>query len=120
MLAPEGRKQAAARQDIVKVEKKLKATRAKPRIEPILPSLETSARAEKERQVPLFEPSAVGELPPLSLLDDPPEQKQGWSKESLEAMSRLVELNASARFDAHSDYAARLTPMCAGSSRIRR
>ena len=83
----EGRKQAAARQDIVKVEKQLKATRAKPRIEPVLPSLEPSERAEKERQVPLFEPSAVGEL-----LDDPPEQKQGWSKDSLEAMSRLVEL----------------------------
>jgi len=88
----EGRKQAAARQDVVKVEKKLKANRAKPRIEPVLPSLEPSVRAEKERQVPLFEPSAVGELPPLSLLDDPPEQKQGWSKDSLEAMSRLVEL----------------------------
>ena len=28
----------------------------------------------------------------LSLLDDPPEQKPGYSKESLEAMSRLVEL----------------------------
>jgi len=88
----EGRKQAAARQDIVKVEKKLKANRQKPRIEPVLPSLEPSARAEKERQVPLFEPAEAGELPPLSLLDDPPEQKQGWSKDSLEAMSRLVEL----------------------------
>ena len=49
-------------------------------------------RAEKERQVPLFDPPAAGELPPLSLLDDPPEQKQGYSEESLEAMSRLVEL----------------------------
>ena len=88
----EGRRQAAARQDVVKVEKKLKATRAKPRIEPVMSSLETSARAEKERQVPLFEPAEAGELPPLSLLDDPPEQKQGYSKESLEAMSRLVEL----------------------------
>jgi S-DNA-T family DNA segregation ATPase FtsK/SpoIIIE len=88
----EGRRQAAARQDVVKVEKKLKATRAKPRIEPVLPTLETSVRAEKERQVPLFEPAEAGELPPLSLLDDPPEQKQGYSKDSLEAMSRLVEL----------------------------
>jgi S-DNA-T family DNA segregation ATPase FtsK/SpoIIIE len=88
----EGRKQAAARQDIVKVEKILKASRAKPRIEPVLPSLEPSARAEKERQVPLFEPAMAGELPPLSLLDNPPEQKQGYSKDSLEAMSRLVEL----------------------------
>ena len=88
----EGRRQAAARQDLVKVEKKLKATRARPRIEPVMPSLETSVRAEKERQVPLFEPAEAGELPPLSLLDDPPEQKQGYSKDSLEAMSRLVEL----------------------------
>ena len=88
----EGRRSAAARQDIVKVEKKLKANRAKPRIEPVMAALEPSERAEKERQVPLFDPPAAGELPPLSLLDDPPEQKAGYSKESLEAMSRLVEL----------------------------
>jgi len=42
--------------------------------------------------VPLFDPPQAGELPPLSLLDDPPEQKQGYSEDSLEAMSRLVEL----------------------------
>ena len=88
----EGRRQAAARQDIVKVQKTLKAKRVKPRIEPVLSSLETSARAEKERQVPLFDPPQAGELPPLSLLDDPPEQKQGYSEDSLDAMSRLVEL----------------------------
>ncbi|MGB5257511.1 MAG: DNA translocase FtsK 4TM domain-containing protein, partial [Woeseiaceae bacterium] len=88
----EGRRQAAARQDVVKVQKILKAKRAKPRIEPVVSTLETSARAEKERQVPLFDPPAAGELPPLSLLDDPPEQKQGYSEDSLEAMSRLVEL----------------------------
>ena len=46
----------------MKVEKKLKATRAKPRIEPVLPTLETSVRAEKERQVPLFEPAAGGRI----------------------------------------------------------
>ncbi|NNF40383.1 MAG: cell division protein FtsK [Woeseiaceae bacterium] len=88
----EGRRQAAARQDVVKVQKVLAAKRPKPRIEPVLPTLETSARAEKERQVPLFEPLGDGELPPLSLLDDPPEQKKGYSDDSLEAMSRLVEL----------------------------
>ena len=88
----EGRRQAAARQDIVKVQKELTAKRAKPRIEPVLPALEPSVRAEKERQVPLFEPAEAGELPPLSLLDDPPDQKLGYSEESLEAMSRLVEL----------------------------
>ena len=36
-------------------------------------------------------PPAAGELPPLSLLDDPPPKKSGYSEESLEAMSRLVE-----------------------------
>jgi len=88
----EGRRSAAARQDVVKVEKELKASRAKPKIEPVMTSLELSERAEKERQVPMFEPPAAGELPPLSLLDDPPAQKAGYSKDSLEAMSRLVEL----------------------------
>jgi S-DNA-T family DNA segregation ATPase FtsK/SpoIIIE len=88
----EGRRQQAARADIVEVEKKRKANRPPPRIEPVIPALEPSARAERERQVPLFEPPATGELPPLSLLDDPPAQKQGYSEESLEAMSRLVEL----------------------------
>ena len=88
----EGRRQQAARQDVIEVEKKRKASRPRPRIEPVMPSLEPSVRAERERQVPLFEPPAAGELPPLSLLDDPPAQKQGYSEESLEAMSRLVEL----------------------------
>jgi S-DNA-T family DNA segregation ATPase FtsK/SpoIIIE len=88
----EGRRQQAARADIIEVEKKRKASRPPPRIEPVIPALEPSARAERERQVPLFEPTAAGELPPLSLLDDPPAQKRGYSEESLEAMSRLVEL----------------------------
>ncbi len=88
----EGRRKQAARQDTVEAEKKRTAGRAPPRIEPVMPFLEKSARAERERQVPLFEPPEAGELPPLSLLDDPPDQKQGFSDDSLEAMSRLVEL----------------------------
>jgi S-DNA-T family DNA segregation ATPase FtsK/SpoIIIE len=88
----EGRRKHAARQDTVEAEKKRTAGRAPPRIEPVLPMLEKSARAERERQVPLFEPPEAGELPPLSLLDDPPNLKGGFSEESLEAMSRLVEL----------------------------
>ena len=88
----EGRRQHAARQDILEVEKQRTAGRKRPRIEPVVPALETSVRAERERQVPLFDPPAAGELPPLSLLDNPPLQKKGYSEESLEAMSRLVEL----------------------------
>jgi len=88
----EGKRQLAARQDVFEKEKKRTAGRTPPRIEPTMASLEPSARAEKERQVPLFDPPSAGELPPLSLLDDPPPQSSGYSEESLEAMSRLVEL----------------------------
>ena len=86
----EGRRQLAARQETIEVEKKRTSGRSKPTIGPLMPSLEPSIRAEKERQVPLFDPPAAGELPPLALLDDPPSQKSGYSSESLEAMSRLV------------------------------
>ncbi|HSD70776.1 MAG TPA: DNA translocase FtsK 4TM domain-containing protein, partial [Woeseiaceae bacterium] len=88
----EGRRQQAARQDVVKAEVKRTAGRVPPRIEPVVAPLEPSRRAEKERQVPLFDPPSAGELPPLSLLDSPPPQQKGYSEESLEAMSRLVEL----------------------------
>ena len=88
----EGRRQQALRQDVFEKEKKRTAGRAPPKIEPTMPSLEPSERAEKERQVPLFDPPSAGELPPLSLLDDPQPQSSGYSEESLEAMSRLVEL----------------------------
>lgn len=88
----EGRRKQAARQDTVAAEQRRTAGRPPPRIEPVMPALETSARAERERQVPLFEPPEAGELPPLSLLDDPPDTKHGYSDDSLEAMSRLVEL----------------------------
>jgi S-DNA-T family DNA segregation ATPase FtsK/SpoIIIE len=88
----EGRRQQAARQNVFEAERKRTAGRAPPRIEPVVAPLEPSERAERERQVPLFDPPSAGELPPLSLLDDPPEQTKGYSDESLEAMSRLVEL----------------------------
>ena len=52
---------------------------------------EESPRVEKEKQIALFEPVGEGELPPLKLLDDPPESELGFSEQALEAMSRLVE-----------------------------
>lgn len=88
----EGRRQQAARQDVFAAEKKRTAGRKPPRIEPVIAALEKSDRVEKERQVPLFDPPSAGELPPLSLLDDPPPRIRGYSDESLEAMSRLVEI----------------------------
>ena len=77
----------AERQSVIKAEKRRIAKKAPPKIEPVVPQLETSGRAEKERQATLFEPATEGELPSLSLLDDPPPQKRGFSEESLEAMS---------------------------------
>jgi S-DNA-T family DNA segregation ATPase FtsK/SpoIIIE len=87
-----GRKAAQARHEVVRQKKSKTAKRVPPRIEPVFQELETSERVEKERQVPLFQPAAATEVPPLSLLDDPPQRVAGYSDEALEAMSRLVEL----------------------------
>ena len=87
-----GRERKQARAEIMREEQKKSGPRAPPRIEPVLPALEPSERVEKEKQVPLFEPPKAAELPPLSLLDDPPQREAGYSDEALEAMSRLVEL----------------------------
>jgi len=88
-----GRIAKQEREAVVKVEKEKKVARPRPRIEPQISTFEPSRRAVKERQEPLFEkPASSAELPPLSLLDDPPAAKGGYSDETLEAMSRQVEL----------------------------
>ncbi|HVH83991.1 MAG TPA: DNA translocase FtsK 4TM domain-containing protein, partial [Steroidobacteraceae bacterium] len=88
----EGRERRQARKEAVETEQKKAATRAPPRIEPPLPVVEKSARVERERQVPLFDPPKAKELPPLKLLDDPPAREPLYSAEALEALSRLVEM----------------------------
>ena len=88
----EGRKRQAERQSVFEAEKKRIAKRIPPKIESTISELKQSNRAEKEKQVPLVESSSGSELPPLSLLDEPSSETHGYSKESLEAMSRLVEL----------------------------
>ncbi|HUG98491.1 MAG TPA: DNA translocase FtsK 4TM domain-containing protein [Gammaproteobacteria bacterium] len=87
-----GRKAAQARQESVERKKLSVVRKAPPRIEPVIAPVETSERVEKERQAPLFETPAPGEIPPLGLLDDAPPKAGGYSGEALEAMSRLVEL----------------------------
>ncbi|WP_303903158.1 DNA translocase FtsK [Thiohalomonas denitrificans] len=57
-----------------------------------LPKPKPSEREQKERQVPLFEPNANAALPSLALLDAVTGPKHSISRESLEAMSRLVEM----------------------------
>ncbi|WP_426417708.1 DNA translocase FtsK [Aestuariirhabdus sp. LZHN29] len=55
--------------------------------------LESSKRVVKERQASLFDEPVKGALPPLSLLDDADKSAvHGYSAESLEGMSKLLEL----------------------------
>ncbi|MBF8269204.1 MAG: cell division protein FtsK [Gammaproteobacteria bacterium] len=88
----EGRKARREREFVVKLEKEKVEHRLPPRIDPIISGLESGIRAEEEKQEFLFSPPADSVLPPLSLLDKPPPAKSQYSKEALEAMSRLVEL----------------------------
>ncbi|MTI12649.1 DNA translocase FtsK [Sansalvadorimonas verongulae] len=68
--------------------------REPPQIAPPPKLPEVSAKVVKEKQQVLFEESAPsGEKPALGLLDVPDKnQKKGYSQESLEGMSRLLEL----------------------------
>lgn len=87
-----GRSVKEARSEVLREEQRRVAARIPPKIEAVVQKVERSERHEKERQVTLFERPAAQELPPLSLLDDPPARQAGYSAEALEAMSRLVEL----------------------------
>jgi S-DNA-T family DNA segregation ATPase FtsK/SpoIIIE len=88
----QARSARAERKEALQVEQKRASPRQAPRIEAPAPAPPKSERAEKERQVPLFDPPQSTELPPLELLDDPGEREPSYSAEALEAMSRLVEL----------------------------
>ena len=88
----QGRERRLARKEAIESEQRRSALRPPPRIEPPLPVVEKSARVERERQVPLFDPPKASELPPLKLLDDPPRREPLYSAEALEALSRLVEM----------------------------
>ena len=55
------------------------------------PVVEKSSRVEKEKQQPLFSEIVDSELPPLSLLDEPPEVIETISADTLEFTSRLIE-----------------------------
>ncbi|WP_040720235.1 DNA translocase FtsK [Oxalobacter paraformigenes] len=74
------------------IQEKAKATEAPPmRIEPQITEVPKSERAEKERQVVLFNDLHDSELPPLSLLDPVPAKQDTVSVETLEFTSRLIE-----------------------------
>jgi len=87
-----GRRARKERSVTVETAKRKISQRKPPVIEKTIVLPEPSARSERERQVPLFETVDDTPLPPLSLLDEPEEDKQRMSDESLEAMSQLVEI----------------------------
>jgi len=67
--------------------------RKPPKIKSLKIKTEKSERLEKERQQPLFDAPISGELPQFDLLDEAVKDPgRGFSKEALEAMSRLLEL----------------------------
>ena len=78
-----GREVKQARQGVVREEQKKAAERKPPRIEPAASRVEKSERVEKEKQVAMFERPGSTELPALSLLDDAPPRRGGYSPEAL-------------------------------------
>ena len=87
-----GEKAREKREVSVKEKRQKLETKTPPKIEPKVVSPKISERVEREKQVSLFSKQAPsGSIPPLSLLDEPSAKKTGYSVESLEAMSRLLE-----------------------------
>jgi len=82
------------RQETVQRKQRSSVERKEPTIQSLAKPPEPSVRVEKEKQVKLFAREPVsGELPPLGLLDEAVKQPgKGFSRDSLEAMSRLLEL----------------------------
>jgi len=75
------------------VEIKKEVHREPPKIKAIAAAKEISKRVEKERQVTLFEGEVEGELPAISLLDKAEKNPdRGYSSDTLEAMSRMLEM----------------------------
>ena len=66
--------------------------RPKTKIEPKIQAIETSKRSEEARQVKLFDTAESRQLPALSLLDDVYDKVSGYSEETLQAMSKLLEI----------------------------
>ncbi|MFB3089824.1 MAG: DNA translocase FtsK, partial [Gammaproteobacteria bacterium] len=87
-----GKQAKRERETALEIEKEKIESRKPVKIEPSISAFEVSTREEKEKQVNLFELPFDTALPPLELLDVAPAPKGQYSRESLEAVSRQVEL----------------------------
>ncbi len=90
-----GEVKSAERNEMV-VAKQVQLVHEQPvRIEPAIVSVPKSARVEKEKQKSLFvapmQPGGSGDLPAVSLLDQPAENLETVSPETIEYTSRLIE-----------------------------
>lgn len=88
----EGRKAKKVREVTLKEDKVKAATRPERKIEPKISKVEIAERAAEEKQATLFKPPADAVLPSLELLDAAPPREGGYSRETLEALSRQVEI----------------------------
>jgi S-DNA-T family DNA segregation ATPase FtsK/SpoIIIE len=79
------------REEVVEVSKKKLEIHEPIRIEPPAAVIPKSTRAEREKQVPLFENLPDSLLPPLALLDEPERSHEVISTDTLEFTSRLIE-----------------------------
>lgn len=84
--------QSAAAITSARIKKELKPRSQKLRIEPSVTVPVVSERAQREKQIPLFEAKGDGTLPPLNMLDQVVDEYVGYSDKALEALSKQVEL----------------------------
>jgi len=87
-----GREARRRREIIIKDEQEKFINREPVKIEPSISTFEMGERLEREKQVNLFDLPSDSVLPSIGLLDEPQALKGQYSQESLEAMSRQVEL----------------------------
>jgi len=90
--AEESLKKPLKEQVADKLRKTTKKKESKIKIEKSAPPIEESKKVTEQRQVKMFDSSSESIIPDLNLLDEAPSQQQGASKESLEALSSLLEL----------------------------
>jgi len=90
-----GRRARAEREELRKRETVKRKKRPEVKIEPRIEAPPAEKVKRKLRQPSLFKNLPAGSLPPLDLLDEPPEQAPGYSTDTLKAMSRQVELKLS-------------------------
>ena len=88
----ESLKKPLKEQVVDKLKKSTKKKESKIKIEKSAPPIEESKKVTEQRQVKMFDSSSESIIPDLNLLDEAPDQQQGASKESLEALSSLLEL----------------------------